>query len=91
MGARIDLAGDELTGTEFVAVLSRVSGKTVDYKELPLEQLRDQSEDMALMYDWFNRVGYSIDIEGLKKAYPEVRFPDFKEWAQAQDWSVLNS
>ncbi len=91
LGAPIDLAGDALPGTEFVAVLSRVSGKTIDYKELPLEQLRDQSEDMALMYDWFNRVGYSIDIEGLKKAYPEVRFPDFKEWAQAQDWSVLNS
>lgn len=39
------------------------------------------------MYDWFNRVGYSADIAGLKRSYPQVHWHSFPTWAAAQPWS----
>ena len=43
------------------------------------------------MYEWFNTVGYSADIETLRRDYPETGWHTFEEWAQAQDWSILNT
>ena len=87
---RIDIAGDSLTGSEFASALSRAAGRDIKYYEVPLDQVKSQSEDMALMYDWFEKVGYSIDISSLKHDYPDVKWPSFSEWAGRQDWSVLN-
>ena len=42
---------------------------------------------MARMYDWFNRVGYSVDLGKLRKDYPEIKWRTFREWAKAQKWS----
>jgi len=47
-------------------------------------------ESKFRMEDWFNRVGYSADIEGLHRDYPTLGWTRFREWAGAQDWSVLN-
>lgn len=63
--------------------------KQIVYIELPLDQVRAQSEDMARMYDWFNRVGYSVDIKELEKTYPEVSWPKFDDWAEKQNWGLL--
>ena len=64
LGKRIYIAGDEISGNRFASILiSNVTGKQIVYIELPLDQVRAQSENMARMYDWFNRVGYSVDIE----------------------------
>ncbi len=41
------------------------------------------------MFDWFNRVGYSVDIPALRRDYTEVEWHTLEEWAQAQDWSSL--
>ena len=43
----------------------------------------------ALNLEWMNRVGYSADIAGLRRDYPEVGWHTFEEWAKAQDWSIL--
>ena len=80
-GKRINIASDELTGTEMATALAEVTGRAVSYKELPLAELRTQSDDMARMYDWFNRVGYSVDLQKLRKDYPEVKWRTFREWA----------
>ncbi len=87
---RIDLAGDSLTGPEFADTLSKASGHDIKYFEVALDQVKAQSEDMALMYDWFDKVGYSVDIASLKHDYPDVKWPGFSEWARQQDWSVLS-
>jgi uncharacterized protein YbjT (DUF2867 family) len=91
VGRRIDFAGDELTGPEYAQVIGRVGGKDIGYYEVPLEQIRSASEDMALMYDWFSRVGYSADIPSLKNEYPEVKWERFSQWADRQDWGVLST
>jgi uncharacterized protein YbjT (DUF2867 family) len=88
---RIDIASDELSGTEIAEILSEVTGRVISYQELPLETIREQSEDMAKMYSWFNEVGYKVDMEALKRDYPEIGWHSFKAWAKEQDWSVLNA
>jgi len=52
-GRRFDIAGDELTGEEAAAFLSKVTGREVHYEGFPPDVLRAQSEDMALMLEWF--------------------------------------
>ena len=86
LGKRINIASDDLSGSEMASALGNVLGRTVSYKELPLEDLRAQSDDMARMYDWFNRVGYTADLEGLRRDYPDVGWRTFKDWARGQKW-----
>jgi len=89
-GKRIDIAGDELTGEDTAAILSKASGREIKYEGFDPEFLRKDSGDMADMFKWFNDVGYSADIEKLRRDYPEVRWQSLKDWAQEQDWNVLN-
>jgi uncharacterized protein YbjT (DUF2867 family) len=88
---RIDLAGDSLTGKAVANAIGEASGRDIGYVEVPLDQVRQMSEDMALMYQWFEKVGYSVDIDGLRRDYPEVKWERFKDWARRQDWSVLKA
>jgi uncharacterized protein YbjT (DUF2867 family) len=87
---RVDIASDELAGEEVAEILRRVTGKEIHYVELPLEQVRQaMGEDGARMFEWFDEVGYSADIEALRREHPEVRWHTFEEWAKEQDWSAL--
>jgi uncharacterized protein YbjT (DUF2867 family) len=86
-GKRINIASDEPTMTEVAQQLSEVSGRKLAYRTIPLDEVRKQSEDFAKMYDWFNRVGYSVDIAKLKRDYPQVHWRSFREWTRIQDWS----
>ena len=89
LGKRVDIASDELTGAQTAEILSRVSRRKIEYMELPSEQAGAMGEDFAKMMTWFDRVGYSADIPALRRAYPEVGWLTFEEWARGQDWSVL--
>jgi uncharacterized protein YbjT (DUF2867 family) len=89
-GKRFDLGGDELTGNEVIAILSRVTGRPFTYFQVPLDVIRQRmGEDGAKMYEWFDRVGYSFDRAALRREFPDVRFDDFESWAKAQDWHAL--
>jgi uncharacterized protein YbjT (DUF2867 family) len=89
LSQRIDLASDELTGQEMVEIVSRVSGKPIHFQELPIETVRANNEDLAIMFEWFNRVGYSADIAGLRSTAPDLGWHRFEDWARKQDWSVI--
>jgi uncharacterized protein YbjT (DUF2867 family) len=89
VGKRYDLAGDEVTGNEAVEILTRVSGKKFTYFQVPMANIRQMSDDMAIMYEWFERVGYQLDIAGLKREFPEVRWHTFEGWAKTQDWKTI--
>src|ERR1700751_2864309 len=52
-GRRFDIAGDERTGEEAAAILSKVTGREVHYEGFPPDALRAQNEDMARMFEWF--------------------------------------
>ena len=86
-GKRINIASDAVTPVEITAELARATGLALTYHPVPIEQVRQQSADMAAMYDWFNRVGYSVDVARLKKEYPQVEWTTFPAWVGMQDWS----
>ncbi len=89
-GKRFDLAGDELTGNDIVAILSRVTGRQFTYLQVPLDLIRQRmGEDAVKMYEWFDGVGYTVDRAALRHAFPDVAFHDFETWAKAQDWNTL--
>jgi uncharacterized protein YbjT (DUF2867 family) len=81
-GKRINIASDELSGREMAAILTDVAGRSVTYVEVPLDRVRAGSEDLALMFEWFDRVGYSADIAALRREDPEVGWRTFESWAR---------
>jgi uncharacterized protein YbjT (DUF2867 family) len=89
-GKRFDLAGDDLTGNDVVSILSRVTGRPFSYFQVPLDLIRQRmGEDAVKMYEWFERVGYTVDRAALHREFPDVAFHDFESWAAAQDWNAL--
>jgi len=89
-GKRFDLAGDELTGHDVVAILSRVTGRPFAYYQVPLDVIRQRmGEDGAKMHEWFDRVGFTADRATLRREFPDVAFQDFESWAKKQDWNAL--
>lgn len=89
-GKRFDFAGDELSGEEQAKILSQAIGRPIGYQEIPIAMARQQNEDAALMFEWFDSVGYDVDISALHKEFQEVRWHSFADWARAFDWSMLD-
>ncbi|WP_140869218.1 NmrA/HSCARG family protein [Myxococcus xanthus] len=88
---RIEVASDEVTGQQAAGLLSMVSGHRIHYEQLPLDYIRERSEDLAAMYEWLDRKGYQADVLTLRHRFPEVRWHTFEDWARGQDWSALTS
>ena len=89
IGKRIDIASDEITGEQAAKVLSNELGHKIRYEQVPLEQIRQASEDLALMYEWFERIGTGVDVASLHKQYPEINWLTFKDWVNSQNWEDL--
>jgi len=89
LGKRIDIASDELTVATAAAAISEASGRPIEYTALPIDVLRQWNDDLARMFEWFDRVGYDADIVGLRWLYPEVDWHGFSVWAREQDWSAI--
>ena len=81
---RIDIASDEMTGEQAAKILSDELGHRIRYVHIPLEQIRQANEDMARMYEWYERIGTGIDITSLHQEYPEVNWLTFKDWARSR-------
>lgn len=79
----IDIAGDALTLPAATATLSEALGKKLNYVEYPIAAVRANSEDFALMLEWFAKVGYNADIDGNAKKYG-VKPTKLADWARTQ-------
>src|SRR5881392_1048337 len=77
----IDLAGDVRTMPEAAEILTEALGRPIAFAQTPIEQVRQYSKDMAVMLEWFERVGYSADIAGLESEFGGAltKLPD---WAR---------
>ena len=79
----IDIAGDAVTIPAAAATLSQALGKPVEFVRVPIEDVRKNSGDFALMLEWFDKVGYDADIAGNAKAFG-IRPTTLAEWAAKQ-------
>jgi uncharacterized protein YbjT (DUF2867 family) len=77
----IDLAGDEVTMPEAAATLAQALGRPITFVSTPISQVRQYSEDVALMLEWFDSVGYNADIAGLEREFG-FRPTTLAEWAR---------
>ncbi len=87
VGKHVDIAADQITGPQMADVLGTVFGRSIQYQEQSLDEVRDQFEDMATMYAWFANTGFSVDIASLQSSYPDVGWTSFKDWTQLVEWS----
>jgi len=80
-GREIDVAGDARTMRESAAILSEAMGRPITFAQAPIEQVQQYSPDIALMLQWFGRVGYTVDIAGVEREFghPLIKLPD---WAR---------
>lgn len=80
LGQEIDLAGDGLTMEDIALQISCAMDRPIRYEALPEEKAESAvGHDFALMYRWFNREGYQVDIEELKKRWG-IRLTSFSRW-----------
>jgi uncharacterized protein YbjT (DUF2867 family) len=87
LGQAIDLGGDELTMLEVAAQLSKVTGRSIQFQGLPLEQAEAAlGHDLATMFRWFNEVGFQINVAALKQIFG-IPLTTFAEWSKTVDWA----
>ena len=81
----IDLAGDARTMPQTAQVIGKAAGRAVTFVPVPIEEIRKASEDYAIMLEWFERVGYDVDIPALARQYG-IRPTTLAEWAPTVSW-----
>jgi uncharacterized protein YbjT (DUF2867 family) len=82
-GRELDIAGDSKTMPETAAILSRALGRTIEFQQLPIDAVRQNSDDLATMLEWFDEVGYDADITGIEREFG-VRMVSLEAWARKQ-------
>lgn len=66
----IEIAGDELTGSEIAAVHGEKSGLPARYEALPVAVL-DGQEDLQAMFRWFAETpAYQADLQQVRRIHP---------------------
>lgn len=80
-GQAYELGGDALTMPEAATVLGRALGRTIQYTQIPIAEVRKNSEDFALMLEWFDRVGYAADVPALERTF-DLRMTKAADWAK---------
>lgn len=89
LGKALEIAGDELSMQQVVTLWSRQSGKQIAFEEQPIEQVRKNSKDLAVMFEWFNKHGYTVDIRALKIKFPFLH--SFESWLNSKHGALAGS
>ena len=75
---------------QFAEVMRAVTGRSFAYFQVQLGMIRDRmGDEYVKMYEWFDRVGYSVDRAALKREFPDVHFHNFESWAKQQNLGAL--
>ena len=77
----LDIAGDEVTMPEAAAALSRGLGRQIDFVQIPISEVRKNSEDLATMVEWFEAVGYDVHIRSIAREFG-IEPLSIEQWAQ---------
>jgi uncharacterized protein YbjT (DUF2867 family) len=84
-GVALDISGDQRTMPEVADIISRAMDKRITFDSRPIEEVKNWNEDIAIMLEWFDRVGYCADIEGLERTYG-FKLIKLPEWASRVSW-----
>lgn len=84
-GRMIDIAGDERTMPEAARIITASAEREIVFDPAPIGEVRKFSEDMAVMLEWFDAVGYDVHIKALAKE-SGIRPTTLTEWASGIEW-----
>jgi uncharacterized protein YbjT (DUF2867 family) len=80
-GRALDIAGAEHSMSEIAQLLSGIAGREVQYQQVPWDKFEQQAgHEMTVMYQWFEAVGYHVDIAALRQEFPTLM--TFERWLQ---------
>ena len=84
IGKKIGFSGDKLTFTEYAAIISKVTGKTVTYNQVPYEVFAKfpfpSAEDMVNMFEFYDIGNPDRSVEKTRKLNPATL--TFQQWAE---------
>jgi uncharacterized protein YbjT (DUF2867 family) len=87
IGLNLEIAGSELTNPQAAEVFSRVLGRPVKFRKLPMLVVRlFLGKEFYQMFRWFNEAGFKADVAGLRRQYPEVHLHTLEEWLRSEGW-----
>ena len=76
--------------TEIAQAMSRASGREVRYQQAPWDAFEAQAgREIAVMYRWFEEVGYRADISAVRQEYPKLT--SFDRWLNSRWHSAVRS
>jgi NAD(P)H dehydrogenase (quinone) len=86
-GATLDLGGPEaLTFRELIPRLWGMTGHSVTYEQLPLDEVRARSgQEEALLVQHVNGAGYAVDMRQLLERAP-LHLTTVTDYLAARDW-----
>jgi uncharacterized protein YbjT (DUF2867 family) len=88
IGKAIEIAGEELTNREIAATFSKVMGRPVRFRKLPLLFTRILlGKEFHQMFKWFNEAGFRADIPALRREYPEMTWTSLEQWLTREEWA----
>jgi uncharacterized protein YbjT (DUF2867 family) len=79
----IDIAGDAATMPQAAATLSKALRRPFEFVQIPIEEVRKNSVDLALMLEWFDQVGYNADIPAMAREFG-IPPTTLAAWAETQ-------
>jgi uncharacterized protein YbjT (DUF2867 family) len=80
-GRRVVLASDEVTAREAAAAVTKVTDRDLVPTQVTGDRL---APPLRALFAWLEQHPGSADIEGLRRAYPEVGWQRYPEWAAAE-------
>lgn len=87
----IEISGDELTNEEVANTMAHVLGKKVKFKRLPLFIVKlVMDKELYLMFNWFNKKGFTADISIQKREFPSIKSTSLKEFLLKENWQRWN-
>ena len=85
IGKAVNIAGDGMTVEAYVDTYSDVMGREIVYTQLPLEQyLQTMPKPLRPLFKWYDEVGYTADVAGLRTRYPNLMTLD--QYLRATGW-----
>ena len=86
IGETIDIAGDSVTYTKAAELFAKQLGREVSYTPISLDDFRNaMGDEYAKMINWFNTVGYEVNIDELESAN-DIKLVKLDEWIPTSGW-----
>jgi uncharacterized protein YbjT (DUF2867 family) len=87
LGKTLEIAGDQVTESQFVAVLGRVVGRPVRLVPPQMPAGQEPSPEQLAGFRFFSGKAYDADIAAVRRMYPSLR--DLEHYLRDTGWANL--